>query len=227
MSGPLDAFDLRVRLFLSRLHAHLASRGRCFTSGAFVLEVPAASSRFQAFLSQLVARSTRRPGARTHDGFQRADKLRRHRVCGAACAADARSLRAGAQMEYALRPALSGLCGPADPATKGVLLFYSFQLGLKKYLYMKLESHGAMSLAHARGAVERYVLKRKKRSPYAIRREDAYKDAGGDVRARALAAAAANLVLWPSRAAAAKAYDTSLRTGLELFVPAAAVAALV
>jgi hypothetical protein len=220
------SFDAEVRSFLQRLHARLVAKGRCFTSGAFVLEIPKASSRFQGFLSRMQTASRRRPGARTHNDFQSPARLARHRVCGATCAADPRTLHAGPQREYVLRPALGGLCGPADTAAKGVLLWYTFHLGAKSYMYMKLESHGALSLAHARGAVTRYVLKREKRSAFAPRRENAYKD-GGDVRPRALAFAAANLVLWPSRAADARAYNDSVRVGMELFVPAPEVAALV
>lgn len=216
-------FDAEVRDFLRALHARV--RGRCFTSGAFVLALPP-SARVQQFVAQLRGFSSRRPIARTHDNFQNPQKLARHRVCGSSCAADARALRAGSQYEYRLRPPLAGLCGGGDAVTKGVVLWYTFQLGGRRYLYLKLESHASTSPAHALAAVRRYVLKRATKTPYEVRREDAYKDDPRGLARRVAAAAARNLALWPRHAANARHYDATVRTGLELFVPGAVFAAL-
>jgi len=220
------AFDIRLRLALSRLHAMLAAKGRCFVSGAFVLEIPP-SARVAAFLSTLVGLSARRLLARTHDGFQDPRKLLRHRLCGGRCVAGG-GLRAGPQREYRFEPPLHGLCGALDQSPKGVMLFYTFQFGPKTYLYLKLESHARASVAHVRGASQRYVLKRSKRTAFETRREDAYKDLPRQTVVEAAARASLSNVqsLWPSRAADARAYDASLRTGLELFVPATVVATL-
>lgn len=218
-----QAFDAAMRDFLRALHARV--RGRCFTSGAWVLQLPP-SARVQQFLDGLRRASSRRPIARTHDGFQKPQKLARHRVCGTRCAVDARSLQAGSQYEYRLSPPLDGLCGAGDAARKGVVLWYTFQLGVQRYLYLKLESHASTSPAHALAAVRRYVLKRSKATPYETRREDAYKDDPRGLAQRVATAAARNLVLWPQHAAEARQYDASARTGLELFVPGAVFASL-
>jgi len=227
-------FDAFLRRFLSRLHAHLLSRGRCFVSGSFVVEIPAAprglqrdaaSVRFKNFLDNLTSFSSRRLLAKTHDDFQRPAKLAAHRLCADRCTGDARTLRAGPQYEYLFSPPLSGLCGGQDVYAKGVLLWYTFSLGAQRFLFLKLESHGATSPAHAKAAFMRYVLKRGKKTPFETRRENAYKDGKGPIRDAAAAAAARNVAaLWPQHAAAAGVYDATLRTGMELFVPAAAAA---
>lgn len=230
-SSSRSLFDLRVRRFLAGLHARLARGGRCFVSGAFVLEVPGGSTRFQRFLSELTASSTRRPLARTHDTHQSAAKLARRRTCGAGCAAPVRGLASGPQMEYRLSPPMEGLCAPGFP--KGVLLWYVFSLGRRRYVFAKLETQGALSLGHATSALRRYVFKApKQKSALRVRREDAFKNSATQspaaLRRAATDAAAENVAaLWPAQAAAAGRYDATLRTGLEVFVPAAVVLSLV
>lgn len=224
---PRHSFDSTLRQFLARLHRHLATHGRCFVSGSFVMEMPP-GARFQVFLDNLLAHSSRRLLAKTHDDFQNPAKLASHRLCATACGADARALRAGAQHEYRFRPPLAGLCGSQDAYPKGVLLWYTFSLGLKRYVFMKLETHASTSPAHATSALSRYVLKKKKKTPFETRREDAYKDSKRPIREAAAAAAARNVAaLWPAHAREATAYDASVRTGMELFVPAAIVATLI
>jgi hypothetical protein len=131
-------------------------------------------------------------------------------------------------MEYRLAPPLAGLCGPADPkTTKGVMLWYVFTVGRQSYMFAKFEGHSAVSVAHAWSAVSRYVLKRKKKTPFAVRRENAYKDKGGVTPERIAATVAQNIAqLWPQHASAARSYDKSIRVGMEMFVPAGVVAAL-
>lgn len=217
-------FDFRMRGFLGRLHRRIASR--CFVSGAFVLEVPP-SSRFQQFVQELKRHSSKRMIARTHDDFQNPGKLAAHRVCARRCAKNARTLQWGQQYEYRFSPPLHGLCGPADASPKGVLLWYTFTLGQKPYVYMKLETHSSTSPGHTVAALKRYVLKQSKKTPFETRREDAYKNSASAVAQRAAAAAARNVAaLWPEQAGAAKAYDQSVRVGMELFVPATVVASL-
>lgn len=214
-----------VASFVRRLHA--ATRRRCFTSGAFVLEVPAASTRFQRFLQGLVTSSSVRRGARTHDDFQRPERLAARRLCGRACARGVSDLSAGRQREFAFRAPLRGLCGQPTDEAKRVMLWYLFGTGGKRYMYVKLESHPALSVQHAVAAASRYLLKRQKKTAYASRRENAYKD-GNLVPAAALAMSRENAAaLWPHLAAPAAGYDATLRIGREMFVPAAAVARLV
>jgi hypothetical protein len=97
---------------------------------------------------------------------------------------------------------------------------------------MKLESHPGMSLAHAGAAINRYILKRQKRTSFEKRREDAYKDPEysgrpDELRQAAINAAAQNVLLWPAHAANAARYDDNLRVGMEMFVPAQVVASLI
>lgn len=214
-----------VAAFARRLHAR--SGQRCFLSGAFVLQVPLASTRFQRFLQSLTAASSVRRGARTHDDFQRPNRLARHRLCGGSCGAPVANLRAGKQREYVFRAPLRGLCGgPADEA-KRVMLWYVFSSGGATYMYVKLESHPALSAQHVVSAASRYILKKQKRSSYTRRRENAYKD-GELVAADALALARDDVgKLWPGAAKDAAAYDATLRVGREMFVPAPVVAQLV
>ena len=214
-----------VEDFVKRLHARTGQR--CFTSGAFVLQVPTASTRFQRFLNALTAGSTVRVGARTHDNFQRADKLARRRLCGATCAGPIAGLHAGKQREFLLRTPLKAMCGnPADEA-KRVMLWYLFSVGAQTFMYLKLESSSAVSVSHVVSAASRYLLKRKKRSRYATRRENAYKN--GELVARdALSLSLEDARrLWPHAAREAAAYDAFLRIGREMFVPASVVAGLV
>lgn len=203
-----------VAAFLNGLHRRLGRR--CFSSGAFVVQVPPTPA-FRRLLDEMMKRGSRRVGARTHDDFSSAAKLGRRRLCGQACAAGIAQVRAGKQMEYRLAPTR-----PCEGAVKRVLLFYQFWVGGGHYLYMKLESHPALSVRHATSAASRYMLKREKKSALPTRREDAYKDRGGVVASAALALARDNAAqLWPGQAAAAARYDATLRIGREVFVPAA------
>lgn len=218
---PPRMFDVRVRLFISRLHGLIASRGRCFVSGSFVIEVPRDDSRFTTFVNQLTRFSSRRLISRTHDWFQKQHKFRAQRLCKTACAIDARTLRAGPQREYTFSPPLVGLCGSSDSAAKRVMLWYVFAAGSKTYMFVKLESHPGMSAHHLYGAIRRYVLKKKKVSSYAPRRENAKKDANGNVSAAAARASHEDVhTLWPSLLTNAQMYNRSVRTGMEMFVPA-------
>lgn len=218
MSPTVDAF-------LRRLYARTAPQ--CFLSGAFVLQVPPASARFQRFLHSLTASSSVRRGARTHDDFQRADKLDRRRLCGGACRAPVADLKAGKQREYVFSKPLRGLCGGAADEAKRVMLWYVFSSGGATYMYLKLESHPALSAQHVVSAASRYILKKQKRSRYARRRENAYKD-GELVAGDALALARDDVAkLWPDAAGSAAAYDAGMRIGREMFVPAPVVAQLV
>lgn len=211
--------------FLKRLHARTGRR--CFTSGAFVLHVPTASTRFQRFLNALMAGSRVRVGARTHDDFQRADKLARHRLCGATCSRPVAGLQAGKQREFPLRTPLTATCGHPGDEAKRVVLWYMFSVGTAKFMYLKLESSPALSVHHVVSAASRYLLKRKKQSRYPTRRENAYKD--GELVARdALSLSLENArQLWPHARKNAAAYDAFLRIGREMFVPASVVAGLV
>lgn len=212
--------DSQVAAFLKRLHQRAGRR--CFTSGAFVVQVPPTAA-FRALLDGLVTRGSRRVGARTHDDFSTAAKLARRRLCGSSCAAPVAQLRAGKQMEYPLAPMRP--CG--STAVKRVLLFYQFWVGGAHYLYLKLESHPALSVRHAASAASRYLLKREKKSTLPTRREDAYKDRGGVVAAAALTLARDNAAqLWPGQAGDAARYDATVRVGREMFVPAAVAAQL-
>lgn len=214
-----------VAEFVKRLHARTGRR--CFTSGAFVLHVPAASTRFQRFLAALMAGSRVRVGARTHDDFQRADKVVRRRLCGATCARPVAGLHAGKQREFVLRAPLTAMCGHPGDEAKRVVLWYVFSVGREKFMYLKLESSPALSVSHVVSAASRYLLKRKKQSRYPTRRENAYKN--GDLVARdALSLSLQNArALWPHAAREAAAYDAFLRIGREMFVPASVVAQLV
>lgn len=200
-----------VQRFLARLLAH-----RCFESGTFVVSLR--DPRARAFVAALRGVSRRRPIARTHDVFQRREKLARQRLCGGNCRVDARWLTAGPQYEYVPRAPMRFACAGAK--SFGVLLWYEFALGSKKYAFMKLESHASTSPAHVVGAVRRYVL----RSPAARtrlepRREDAYKDRGWSP-SRALHLSSANAAwLSPAGQRESAEYDASLRTGAEVFVP--------
>lgn len=220
------AFDLKVRLVMSRLHDALGPR--CFVSGSFVAQLAPASA-VSTFVGDLAKYSSKRVVAKTHDDFQKPTKLAAHRLCGARCgAASTGDLRASPQREYSFSPPLAGLCGRANTTPKRVLLWYTFALGGDDYLFMKLETHPAASLAHVRGAVARYLLKRPKTSAWEPRRENAYKDTAKDVVARAAAhASVANAALWPAHAHAARAYDNKVRVGMELFVPGPLFAGLV
>lgn len=214
-----------VERFVRRLHARTGQR--CFTSGAFVLRVPLASTRFQRFLAALTAASSVRFGARTHDDFQRADKLTRRRLCGASCLGGMTDVRAGKQREFVFRAPLRSVCGhPADEA-KRVMLWYLFSAGQARFMYVKMESSPALSVSHAVAAASRYVLKRKKKSMYVTRRENAYKN--GELVARdALRLSRDNSrLLWPEATRDAAAYDASMRIGREMFMPASVVARLV
>lgn len=217
------ALEVQVAGFVRRLHARIGPR--CFTSGAFVLQVPTASARFLRFLNALTAGSSVRRGARTHDDFQRADKLARRRLCGRACGAPVDALRAGKQMEFVFRAApLRGMCGHPDDEAKRVMLWYVFSLGPARFMYVKLESSPALSASHVVSAASRYLLKRKKKSRYAARRENAYKNGELVVRNALQLARDDAAALWPQAARQSAAYDASVRIGREMFVPAAVVA---
>lgn len=213
---------MRVRLFLSRLHAHILKGGRCFTSGTFVVEVPD-SPRFATFVRQLQKFSSRRPFAKTHDWFQSQRKFASQRLCKDSCPTNARWLTADRQREYAFKPPLVGLCGSGNAAPKGVMLWYTFRVGSKRYMFMKLESAPALSAQHAWGAVRRYVLKTKKKSSLPSRRENAGKNSRGTNLGNKAARLSANNVrtLWPSSEGNARKYNRNVRTGLEMFVPSA------
>ncbi len=231
MTGPRvqtrAEVEARVRGFLTRLHSKLASRGRCFSSGAFVVHIPQSSTQFQRFLDGLLAHSSARFGAKTHDDFQVLAKLRARRLCRPACARDITALRPGRQREFIFGAPLAGLCGPADASAKRVLLFYTFQTNSGAYLYMKLESEPALSVGHAVSALSRYVLKKSKKSQFAARRENAYKNKRGVAARTAMALSSADVrELWPEQAKNSKEYDASLRIGYEFFVPAAAAVRL-
>lgn len=218
------SIEAKVSGFLRRLHARIGRR--CFTSGAFVIQVPAASSRFQTFLQTLSAGSSVRFGARTHDTFQHASKLAQRRLCGSACAGPAAAVRAGKQKEFVFSEALRGVCGNPTDETKRVMLWYLFSVGFAKYMYVKLESSPALSVSHVVSAASRYLLKRTKKSKYASRRENAYKNKELVV-AEALAQSREDAArLWPQAAGEAAAYDASLRIGREMFVPAPVVTQL-
>lgn len=213
------AFDAAVTGFVRRLHSRAAQR--CFLSGAFVLQVPTASTRFQRFLHSLTAASSVRVGARTHDDFQRADKLARRRLCGSGCRTPVADLRAGKQREYVFRTPLLGLCGGAADEVKRVMLWYVFSSGGATYMYLKLESSRALSVHHVASAASRYILKKQKRTMYLRRRENAYKD--GAV-GNALGLSRDDVAgLWPHAAGHAAKYDATVRVGREMFVPAPVV----
>lgn len=128
-------------------------------------------------------------------------------------------------MEYLFNPPVSGLCG--TPEHKRVALWYVFSIGLRRFLFFKLEGDPALSLGHAASAAARYILKRDKPSKLPRRREDAYKNRGGLDPSAALSESRANAsTLWPDAAAEAAAYDRDIRIGRELFVPASVVARL-
>lgn len=194
-----------------------------------MLRVPTASARFQRFLAALSAGSSARRIARTHDDFQNPGKLVRRRLCASACRVSA-DVRAGRQMEFAFRAPLQGLCGGADDEPKRVMLWYLFSLqslGAARFMYVKLESSPAMSVSHVAAAASRYLLKRKKKSRYASRRENAYKD-GRVVTQNAFQLSRNDAAtLWPGAKEEAGAYDATLRIGREMFVPAAVVASIV
>jgi hypothetical protein len=215
-----------VRGFLTRLHERLVRGGRCFTSGAFVVEVPQASSKFQLFMEKLRKKSTRRFGV-THDDFQHASKIEARRLCSVVGKCHAlRSFGSGPQMEYHLSPAMDHMCGEGISAPKRVVLWYPFEVERKKFLYMKLESAPALSLTHAGGAISRYVIKKQK-TGLPARRENAYKDKGGadaeSLYRRSREASADNAEMWPAFAESAARYDEELRIGMEMLIPAGAV----
>lgn len=220
------AFDLRVRAFLARLHKVLDHR--CFVSGTFVIEIPMTSTRFQRFLEDLTTHSSRRVMSLTHATFQKPEQLEAHRLCGKSCVSSSRDLRAqGGQMEYILNPAMQGLCGKSNTFDRGVMLWYTFGMGRKKYMFLKLERHSYASVAHAKAAVQRYMLKKTRSTgTFEPRRENSYKDASQD-RATMAKASARDLALWPAHGAEARLYDATLRTGMEVFVPGPIVANLV
>lgn len=226
------AFETRVRAFLTKLHVLLRAKGRCFVSGAFVVETTG-SAKLQAFAAGLKQHSSRRLLAKTHNAFSDPAKLGKYRVCslGARCRARVEGLTASPQYEYTLAPAMHGLCHPYDAFPKQVVLWYTFSMGGSSFLYMKLESHKGMSLAHVQGAVSRYVLKRQKPTAgYEVRRENAYKNSPTRYAAEALTASAKNRAVWaamsPAYAALSNAYDASVRVGKELYVPPGAAAGL-
>lgn len=219
---PSRLFDMRARLFVSRLHRHILQGDRCFTSGAFVIEVPT-SPKFATFVKQLRQQSTRRPFAATHDWFQKQAKFAGARLCKNACTVNARWLSSDSQMEYVFKPPLVGLCGSKDVAPKRVMLWYMFRVGSTRYMFMKLESFPAVSVRHAWGAIGRYVLKTKKASMFPSRRENARKNktSGENVSSRAAQLSSQDVrALWPSSHREAQVYNQSVRTGFEMFVPA-------
>lgn len=215
-------FDFAVRRFLMLMFRIMGDR--CFESGALVLGM---STRLRAFVAQLRAHSKRRAIARTHDAFQKPAVFGQRRLCGRACTGQWGG--AGPQMEYALSPPLTGMCGSRGGAGgKGVLLWYTFRVGARDYVYMKLESHGSASPHHAVAAVRRYVLKRAPKTSLPVRRENAYKD-GGVSAAAALAVAQKNREMWGprGRGGEAEAYDSSVRVGMEMFVPSMVTAMMI
>lgn len=226
------SFDRLIRRFFSGLHARLGPR--CFVRGAFVAEIDVLDPRVASFLAGLRTHGRPRPFAATHDDFRDPAKLAAHRLCGSRCSVDPGALRADRQREYVFDPPLRGLCAPGD-ATKGVLLFYEFSVADRRFLYMKLEGHPAMSVAHARAALRRYVLRRPDPLDGRLsRRENSYKDSRArtpEARAaearRAAEAAAANVAqLWPLAASHARRYDATLRTGMEMYLPPHVVTSL-
>lgn len=131
-------------------------------------------------------------------------------------------------MEYKLNPAMTGLCGTSDTFDRGVLLWYTFSMGTKRYMFLKMETHSYASLAHAKAAVDRYMLKKTRSTgTFEARRENSYKDSRVIEDSAMAKASARDMLLWPEHAADAKVYNATLRTGMEVFVPAPVVATLV
>lgn len=216
-----------ARAFVHALYDRL--RHRCFVSGTFVVAVPHVHPKAEALLRDLRAGSTRRLIARTHADFRTTEALRARRLCAEACADPGAARATSPQMEFRLDPPLTGLCGEATAEPKRAALWYTFEVGRRRYLFLKLESSPALSLSHATAAAARYLLKREKKGAPHLpkRRENAYKDAGGVDPGAALLESAANArELWPEAAAEAAWYDRTARIGRELFVPASVLAAI-
>ena len=212
--------DGTVQRFFEKLFAV-----RCFESGAFVISTQ--HPKILTFLDALKAASKTRTLSGTHDTHQSPAKLQKHRVCQS-CTGDVRTLTAGRQFEYIPKKPFRFECTGAR--TYGVLLWYVFQMNGRGYAFFKLESHRAAHPKHAVEAAKRYILKKPKKSDHPARREDAFKDAGLDAR-RALELSRQNSALWAlwgrGNRAEANLYNSSARTGLEVFVPSfAAVRAL-
>ena len=216
-----------LETFIRRLYACLGDR--CFVSGAFVVRVPQ-TPEFSKFMSQVWHRGYKRRFAVTHNTFQKEKKLHERRCVVGPCIKLGR-LVSGSQVEVHLKNFKIECQGVQVP--KGIALLYSFgQEGGPQYIFIKLESHKAISFAHAWRALSRYVLHTERAIGKHIekRRENNWKnDATANRSTRVARAADEDRRLWswvPGADREARLYDSSFRTGMEAFVPSGAADAL-
>lgn len=218
-----------LETFVRRLYASLGDR--CFVSGTFVIAVPRSES-FAQFVRGVMRRASRRTFSRTHDTFQRMQQLERRRcAAGGPCQPlDPRSVWSTRQYEVRLRDMQIGCDGV--PVRKGVALVYLFGFANQAYMFLKLESHPAMSFGHVSAAISRYILKRAPKTTLPVRRENDWKNVKRTAtKRRALIsnAASKDRSVWswaPGSRAEADAYDSTMRIGMELFVPSSAADSL-
>ena len=203
-----------MQRFVTRLHEFIAMTGRCFRRGAFVVDLAEPSAYYWA--KKVVATGTPRPfdGA-THEAFYKQTVWDRRRTCGETCGDGAVILPLSKQVELPLTD-FEG-CG----APKKVVLAYLFAIDEHPYMYLKLESNPARSVAHAMEAIERYLLHRKKDNGLPTRRENAYKNKKPVVNPELFRAdqSAWDEFLEDDDIQAMRYYDQRIRTGAEMYVP--------
>jgi hypothetical protein len=185
--------------FIYKLYDYILKRNSCFLSGTFIIEYTN-NQCFENFIEYLKIYSKSRPFSKTHRFFIDNSIFGKNRQCNLddnytndlTCNVIDNITSDGIQYEILL-PNITFLCDPDcrinryltkctsdKKEIKRVLLFYTFSYMNKKYIFFKLEAEQAISIGHAKSALDRYILKKKTKSPYIGRREDSYKDINKD-----------------------------------------------
>lgn len=190
-------------LFVGGLYDYLRKHGRCFQSGAMVIDV--SSPRLRQWALEEVSRGRKRPFQKTHRVFMDQHLWDARRV-----SRSRKKIRAlTPQVEIKVSAASVHACNPK----KRVFLAYVFSIENETFMYLKPEDAPARSVKHVVEAGKRYILKPRLSS--VSRRENSYLDRG---HAPSVNAALAEL---DRRAFGTRlsTYDAEYRTGAEIFVP--------
>jgi hypothetical protein len=175
--------------FIEKLFALLSDAGLCFLSGSIIID----DDKHQIFKSLYQGKGTsvceniykkERPLG-THLNFLDKNLFNSRMRYGY----ELKTLIPRRQYEKVLSPRLNYICDSyckyneteecmSNKASKGVLLFYPFEVENKKelenipYIFLKLEGYVHDDKKHFKGAISRYILKKEKKDKYSKRRED-------------------------------------------------------
>lgn len=198
--------------FLAALFSLLKKRHLCFDRGSLVLRIP---HHAVSQCKQMIKQSGVKRHGQTHRVFLSNTQYSKHSKCGRLCRVK------GLTSQYDTRLYGHIQC---QKTKKRIALAYMFTINQTPYMFVKLESHPAMSLGHSREAIMRYGFGQTVRTDIYPRRENSYKNGTqipGHILKRDRSA-------WrhPEAYSEANRYDTHFRVGSELYVPREIVNAL-